>query len=404
MSNKNKHTLLALADLLHENRQELARLNSVDVLTSLQTNLDNVDRAVSTLKAYAEYSFDKMVNGGTAIYSCYGDPSFGIFGLVLAPVILAGGAQHKIIIGLPGILKSYGGFLENIFRNSAILPQLEFVYGVKEFSNQLTNSQDIKNTIIFGDAWVKGFVEPLRKQKKSLTFYGPGNNAAIILPGADIEKAVEQILESAFILSGQAAVCINRCIIDSRIDVKTIQAVFNKKLKLIKTGFSVDNYVTPIAIKPLVDMVKQRVNDLQNNDLQIDGFKIDVKDEKGLVNPSLVWLENEETALWSEYHFAPVLPIVFCNYNKIGSLTNNTKYGIYVAIYGRDHEIDPLLATVEKEHILVLSNKSILDEMSINGGYTGKWGGFKNSGFHMGESTNWQLKEGAFSLLDTIVN
>ena len=113
-------------------------------------------------------------------------------------------------------------------------------------------------------------------------------------------------------------------------------------------------------------------------------------------------MESTNNELWKEYHFAPVLPIVFIDRDEIAKEVNNTNYGIYSSIwFGENENIAEIENEIKKEHIMLLKNKSILDVLSIEKGYTGVWGGFKNSGFYMGKLSNWEIEEGAFSLLNT---
>jgi len=403
-ADQNRQLLYNLADLLLQNRGELARVNTLDVQTSLATNRDNVDRAIATLKGYANGEFKILPGkkGGLAAYSCYGDPSFGLFGMTLAPALLAAGANIKILIGWPGLLKQYGAFVEQMLTKSGLLPNLEFTFNSKEFFAKTLADETIGHCVVFGDVWIFKYLEAFRN-KKSLTYYGPGNNAAIILPGADLEKAVDKILESAFILSGQAAVCINRCIVDNRVDRNKLEAIFNKKLKNIKSGDAQSAFVTPIVVSQLTDQLEQRIKELESEHFTLTNYKI-TKTEVGiLIEPALAWLNSSKNKLWSDYHFAPVLSILFSDYEQIASFVSNTDYGIYTSIWG-DHlsKTEPLINKIENDHIFVLKNQSILDIITTDQGYVGPWGGYKKSGFCMSAQNNWQVQEGAFLLFDVI--
>jgi hypothetical protein len=401
--NRNADILIELSNLLAKHKNKIAFFNSKDVLTSEQTNLDNVERAIVTLKGYANIEIAKEVDltGAVAIYSCYGDPSFSIFGLTVAPAITLGGKDAELLIGLPSMLKNYGEFLQNMFKESKILPNLKFIFGTKTFFQECMLEERIKHAVVFGDKWVFGYADKF-KHKISLTYYGPGNNTSVILSEEKLEEAVERTLETAFILSGQVAVTINRCIIDSSLDKQKVKFVFEKKLKNITSGKGTENYVTPIIIPPLIGQLSDRIKSIDKNQIDLTNFS--VKEEVGgfLVNPSLAWLENTDNELWKEYHFVPVLPIAFVDRKKIAKEVNDTDYGIYTSIWlGENENIEEIENEIKKEHIMLLRNKSILDVLSLEDGYTGGWGGFKNSGFYMGKLSDWKIEEGAFSLLNT---
>lgn len=399
----NKEILINLANVLEHNLLDIARANTYDVLTCFDTNADNVKRAISSIRQFAKKDiFYKNKQHGVAIYSCYGDPSFGLFGMSLAPALLSIDASMPILIGFPEILKNYGRLIEKIITNSKLLPNVRFVFGAKKFMEQTLSDKQIKHCLVFGEQWVNKYIDSFR-YKKSLTYYGPGNNAAIILPDADIDTAVDKILKSAFILSGQAAVCINRCIVDSRLNKKDVLSVFNKKLKQITYGFDTKtNYVTPLAIEPLVIQANERIKSIKQTQGSVINYSVTQKNNSWLISPSLVHLQQSNLPIWKKYHFAPILPIIFKDFDDIANETNLTDYGIYTALWGNKNDINSLKLELYKGHILVLENKSILDIITTDNGYTGAWGGYKKSGFCMSKLTNWEVKEGAFDFYKTI--
>ncbi len=399
---RNAELLIKLADLLIDNIDDIAQANTDDVQTSFKTNRDNVLRAVASLRAFSKKYPDSNNNlQGVSIYSCYGDPSFGIFGMALAPAIMATGQNVNLLIGLPEILNKYGRLIEKLLVDSKLLPNISFVFGAKEFMNQSLSDDSIKHTLIFGDRWVNKYVDSF-KGKKSLTFYGAGNNTAVILPNANFDDAVDKILQSAFILSGQAAVCINRCIIDERVDKQMIENLFKQKLKNITCGFDTKrNYVTPIIIPPLVKMATERLTKF--DDAKLTNYSVTKQGNAYLISPTLAWLDDTNEAIWKEYHFAPILPIVFKDFNSIANEVNDTEYGIYTSVWGANNEMELLNKQIAQEHIFVLNNQSVLDIITTDSGYTEGWGGYKNSGFCLSKQTDWQVKHGAFNFYDTIL-
>lgn len=397
--------LIDLAHLLETHLEQIAVANTADVFTCLQTNKENVQRAIATLKEYAKKPIENTTNEpqGFSVYSCYGDPSFGIFGMSLAPALLANGAKVPILIGFPEILYNYGKLIEEIIRQSKLFDDIRFVFGAREFMQLTLSHPKIKHCLVFGDTWVYKYIEEF-KHKKSLTYYGPGNNVAVLLPSADLPNAVEKILSSAFILSGQAAVCINRCIIDSRLDKNQVQEIFKEKLEKITYGFDTHNYVTPLIIEPLAQQVKSRVAEIDETQVQKTNYRLIEKDKYYLFSPSLLCLEKTDTSIWKNYHFAPILPMVFKSFDEIINEINRTDYRIYASFWGEDEkEIATLQKETLKTHIFALKNQSILDIISIEKGYTGTWGGYKKSGFCLSKQTQWEAKGGAFDFYQTLM-
>lgn len=397
--------LIDLAHLLETHLEQIAVANTADVFTCLQTNKDNVQRAIVTLKEYAKKPIENTKNEpqGFSVYSCYGDPSFGLFGMSLAPALLATGGKVPILIGFPEILNNYGKLVEKIIQQSNLFDDIKFVFGARKFMQLTLSHPKIKHCLVFGDTWVHKYIEEF-KHKKSLTYYGPGNNIAVILPDADLDRAVDKILSSAFILSGQAAVCINRCIIDSRLDKNEVQKIFKEKLEKITYGFDTNNYVTPIIIDGLAQQTKNRVEEIDEKQIKKTNYQLLKKDGAYLFHPSLLWLEKTDVAIWQNYHFAPILPVAFKSFDEIIDEINHTEYRIYASFWGGDEkEITTLQKETLKTHILALKNQSILDVISIEKGYTGVWGGYKNSGFCLSQHTQWEAIEGGFDFYQTLL-
>ncbi len=404
MSFKNKILLNTLADILDKNREAIVTANVNDVNTSYGINNDNLLRGISTLRAYAQMNIPKKNISGSAIYSCYGDPSFGIFGLTLAPVLAKSDIGKPILIGLPSILKNYKAELQHIFESNNILPNVEFVLGRKEFFNRIFANTELQNIIVFGDEWINKFTHQIIEHNKNLIFYGPGNNASIIAKGANVQMAIRNTLESAFMLNGQAAVCIERCIVDRSYNHSEIKDIFKHELQNIKAGinpFDSANFVTPITIEPLIETTNGLINDLTGK-CEIVNYKTEETSNGILMSPTLVFDCNINSNLWKHFTFTPVLPVVFAKSDNIANIINNTNYGIYNSIWSSHETYNSINIATKQKHILNLHNKSILHYFSVNEGYTGTWGGYNNSGFIMNKTTKMNPTEGAFLLYNIL--
>ncbi len=402
----NQKLLLQLSQLLEANRAEIELANTQDTWTSHSTNIEDMERGLATIEAYAHMDIQQgAASTGVAIYSCYGDPSFGLFGMTLAPAILACGNQKPIVIGFPSILKNYFAKIQDIITSSQLFPNIQFVLGRKEFCKGIEDQELIRDIVIFGDAWVNQCMAKAIGEKKRMVFYGLGNNASVIMASANLELAVEKTLKAAFVLNGQAAVCINRCLIDSRIDREEIRAIFEKQLA--KIGYGPDamketNYVTPIRIQALVDYTQQMVDELVTDSSQLINYKVEKIGEGSLMQPALVWECNLDSKLMKSYKFAPVLPVSFVDADAISKHVNSTEFGIYVNYWGDTNDVEVLKKQSSDTHIFNLENESILDVIHPDKGYVGPWGGYKYSGFVLNEESDWKPLDGAFNLIELL--
>jgi acyl-CoA reductase-like NAD-dependent aldehyde dehydrogenase len=396
----NKQLLKILAGAFEQRKNDIAEVNYLDTGTSVVTNLENLYRGLATITSYISTVDTVKPSGGMALYSCYNDPSFGLLGMNLAPAILKCGNTNPIVVGFPSILKNYAKLFEEIVKSTGLFSNISFTTGTKDFFGAAINISEIDTAVVFGEQWIYKYAQEWSKLKRAMIFYGPGNNASIILKDADIKTAVKKTLEASFILSGQAAVCINRCYIDNRIPKKEIKQLFTDELAKISFGFDKKSYVTPLKIKMLADLTDRRVKKSINSGAETFQYKIEEKDNKVLVSPSIVWEKTPETELLKEYHFAPVLPVCFVDIDKIAEKTNNTNYGLYASVWGNITGVAKLEKQISNQHIMVLNNQSILDVITPRKGYTGFWGGYKNSGFYFNKNTGWQYREGKIDVLN----
>ncbi len=397
--NRNKQLLQALAAAFKQKQDDIAYVNYLDTGTSTITNLENLHRGLATINSYINKNDAVKPLSGMALYSCYNDPSFGLLGMSLAPAILRCGNTNPIVVGFPSILQNYAKLFESIVKSTGLFPNIKFTLGTKDFFSTSVDAPEIELAVVFGEQWIYKYAEEWSKLKRSMIFYGPGNNASIILKDADIRTAVKKTLDAAFILSGQAAVCVNRCYVDNRIPEREIKQIFTEELDKISFGTDKENYVTPLKIKMLADMADSRVKQSIETGAETLQYGISASDSGILIKPSIVFEKTPQTKLMREYHFAPVLPVSFIDFNDIATQINNTDYGLYASVWGNMHDIEVLKKEILKQHIMVLENKSILDLITPEYGYTGFWGGYKKSGFYFNKNTNWQPREGNVDIM-----
>jgi acyl-CoA reductase-like NAD-dependent aldehyde dehydrogenase len=400
----NNQLLIKLANIFENHSNEVAKNNTLDTATSYHTNLENLQRGISTLRKYASIQYNGKVPNGVALYSCYNDPSYALLGMTLAQTILTVGNKKEILIGFPSILKNYSAVFKDLLSSDKLFSNIRFTTGIKDFFSSALNS-DIDTAIVFGDESMEPYFNKWQEKKRSLIYFGPGNNASIILKSAtNIRYAVHKTLETAFILSGQAAVCINRCYIDNSFSKNEIEPIFLQELQKFSFGFnSFENYVTPIKIKFLTDIVQKRISTSIQNGATTTNYSVKTDNDKVLISPTLVWEKNINSSLMNEFHFAPVLPISFINKEDIAKQVNSTSYGIYSTVWSNDKDFKLLRNDLYKKNIMVPHNKSILEIISPKSGYRGLWGGYDKSGYYFSKNTNWEKRYGRIDL-PTLIN
>lgn len=168
-----------------------------------------------------------------------------------------------------------------------------------------------------------------------------GNNPLLVTNVADIDAAVHNIVQSAFITSGQRCTCARRLFIE---DSEQGRAVL-KRLVEVTENILVDDYEAEpqpfmgamISAKAAGEMVDAQ------NELLHKGAKslVRMKQEdpkKGFVTPGIVDVTGVE-GLEDEEHFGPLLKVY--RYKELDDAikeANNTRYGLSAGILCDDEQ------------------------------------------------------------------
>jgi len=400
----NKILLLKLADLFYNKKAELATANSTDIGTNLSVNSDNIERGIAAMREWASgsASVDGKTKGGLAIYSCYSDPSFVLLGLCLPPAILANGNNTAIHIYIPTVLRSYRSIFKQIVDESGLFPNITFVGSHRDFFEQSVTSPNIQSIVVFGDDWINNYLGSIRDHEKTLIYFGPGNNTAVILDKSNLTQAIHSITRLTTILSGQAAVCFKRCIVSSNVDFNDVLQLLSTQFKGVTTGTDVrTSVVTPIGFESIISTVAERVNEAAGNGAELIHFKIKTLEDGVMVTPAIIANPHPNSDLWQKYHFAPVLSIVQCKPEEISSFIRHNDYQLAVSVFGTDMK-DEIIADLQADHAFVFDNCDFLDILRTNIGYRGHWGGFKNSAFTYSKESGYVKNGGKFDLYSLI--
>lgn len=215
-----------------------------------------------------------------------------------------------------------------------------------------------------------------RNLKKVLLELG-GSDPAIILPGAPLDHAVEQVVMGRTFNSGQGCVNIKRVIVIGKERGEKMLADLKKAFAAIKVGNPTDEGVTlgPVTSeRALLGLVKQ-IQDAEAAGGQIvfGGRRMD---RPGFfLEPTIITNISESNPLFQQEAFGPVLSFyVVENEDEAIKLANATKYGLGGYVFDEDTENAKRVAG-RIESGMVYINSCFSDSPGL------PFGGVKNSGF-----------------------
>ncbi len=179
-----------------------------------------------------------------------------------------------------------------------------------------------------GQIWIKRVVAEM------------GGKDAIIVDGdADIEKAVDGVLASAFGYQGQKCSACSRAIVDARV-YDTFLEKLTAKAKSIKIGPADDpaNYMGPVisasAMKSILEYIE---TGKKEGRLLVGG---NAKREGGyFVPPTIIADVDSKARIFQEEIFGPVLAVTKArDFEHALELANDTQYGLTGAVYSNNPE------------------------------------------------------------------
>lgn len=160
-----------------------------------------------------------------------------------------------------------------------------------------------------------------------------GNNALVVLPGADIAKAASAGAFGSFLHQGQICMTAGRHLVHESIYKEYVQALADKAAHL-PVG---DPWATPSPIGPIIDE-KQRDN--------IERIVRAAEAVSGTIDaggtydglfykPTVISGIDSNNPAWAEEIFGPVAPVQsFSTIEEAAAIVNESPYGLSVGILG----------------------------------------------------------------------
>ncbi len=180
---------------------------------------------------------------------------------------------------------------------------------------------------------------------KRLSLELGGNDAAIVLPDANVERVASRIVQTAFYRSGQICATIKRLYVHERL-FEPLLAALTRAVQAIVLGDPFDASVTmgPLSNRAQFDRVRQLVDAAQ----AAGGKLVSGVAPSGngyYVAPTLVTGLESGHALIAEEQFGPVLPVIpYGRVEDAVAAANGTPYGLGGSVWGSDVDAACLIA------------------------------------------------------------
>ncbi len=168
-----------------------------------------------------------------------------------------------------------------------------------------------------------------------------GKDPAIVLEGADLDRATTAILRASIVATGQACQSLERLYVAQADHDEFIQLLTEKAMAATLTKDDPNKgIVGPLIFSRQAAVIQQHLDDaLQKGAIIYCGGKIE--DHRGAkwIAPTVLGNVDHSMLIMTEETFGPIMPVMaFCSPEQAVALANDTSYGLSAAVFGNDEE------------------------------------------------------------------
>ncbi|APF41151.1 benzaldehyde dehydrogenase [Neomicrococcus aestuarii] len=200
-----------------------------------------------------------------------------------------------------------------------------------------------------------------------------GNNAMIVLPGADLAKAASAAAFGSFMHQGQICMSTGRHLVHESIHDEYVAAL-SEKAKHLPAG---NPATEQVALGPIIDENQLKKVDALVQDSVVQGATVTAGGaiKEGLFyQPTVLTDMKVEHPAWNQEIFGPVAPVMkFSTVEEAVELANNSDLGLSISILG-DVGLAMQIADQLDSGKVHINEQTVMDESQA------PFGGVKNSG------------------------
>ena len=387
--------LHAAADILEQDVKSLAKIMVIEMGKPIAQAEGEVLKCAKGLRFYADnaedFLKDEWLEDSSAVGAAQAGTRYFPLGVVLAVMPWNYPLWQAIRFAAPTLAAGNVGLL----KHASNVPQTALYLG--ELFTRAGFPEGAFQTLLIGAGAVQAVIEDPRVKAVTLTGSEPagrsvaaiagqeikktvlelgGSDPFIVLPSADIEKAVEAAFKTRTINNGQSCVCGKRFIIHADV-YDQFTELFVAKMAAAKIGDPLDptTEVGPLATKSGRDEIASLVNDAVSKGATLLTGGV-VPEEEGWWYPPTVLADLPEDALLiQEEAFGPVASL-YCvaSVDEALKIANQTRFGLSSNVWSTD--------TAEQEYCI---NGLDAGAVFVNG-FTASYnelpfGGVKASGY-----------------------
>ncbi len=210
------------------------------------------------------------------------------------------------------------------------------------------------------------------EELKKATLELGGKDAMVVFEDANLERAVNGALWAGFMNAGQTCASVERLIIHHEIASSFLETL-KEKVDKLRVG---DPLEDGVDMGPMVsENQREKVLSMLKGGEVIAGGK-PIEGKGFFMQPTLVYEPPEDSPVWQEEVFGPVISIkTFKTEEEALHLANNNKYGLTASVWTKDRERARRISEKLEAGVVTVN-----DHLSSYAEPSAPWGGVKGSG------------------------
>jgi acyl-CoA reductase-like NAD-dependent aldehyde dehydrogenase len=225
---------------------------------------------------------------------------------------------------------------------AAILPPgvLNVIVDQNDLGAALTTHPDVAKVTFTGSTMTgKKVLQSIAQDVKRVTLELGGNDAAVVLPDANIPEVAPKIFAAAMYNSGQVCIAIKRVYVHESQYDQMCEELAKQTAKVV-IGNGLDEGVTmgPLQNKQQFEKVKEFLADARENGKIVAGGN--VLDREGyFIEPTIVRDLPDDARIVREEQFGPILPVLkYSDIDEAIERVNGTEYGLGGSVWSSNPE------------------------------------------------------------------
>jgi acyl-CoA reductase-like NAD-dependent aldehyde dehydrogenase len=345
--------LMKVAQLLEERKEEFAKVVVYEVGKTIREARTEVERCINTIIFSAEESkriegeyiyIDASPNGKGKKGFYFREPA-GIVSAITPFNFPLNLTAHKIApsiaAGCPFILKPSERtplspiMLCELFLEAGVPEEaVSVIPGYADVGQIMTTHPDVRVVSFTGSLKVGEIIAKQAGLKKIVMELG-SNSAVVVDKDADLQTAAKKSVLGGFALAGQVCISVQRVLVHHEVADK-FQELLKKEVSKLKFGdpMDEDTDVGPVITVDEVNRIRSWIEEAVKKGAKIEMGGISCAEEKTVFQPTVVVDIPEESKLFYEEAFAPVVTVKrFRDIDEALELVNKTNYGLQVGVF-----------------------------------------------------------------------